>query len=131
MEFLSYPLAFLVLLGVLVTFHEFGHYLIARLSGVQILKFSVGFGRPLWRYVDARGTEFALAVIPFGGYVRMLDDRDPEQAAIQLPGALAYMDLHPKWRIAIALGGPVANLILAVIVCLPVLALRVSTCLPR
>ena len=115
-EILSYPIAFLVLLGVIVTFHEFGHYLVARFSGVQILKFSVGFGRPLWRRVDRRGTEFALAVIPLGGYVRMLDDRDPDQAAQKREDADAYMDLHPKWRIAIALGGPVANLILSVFV---------------
>lgn len=116
MDILTYPLAFLVMLGVLVTFHEFGHYLIARLSGVHILRFSVGFGRPLWSWVDSRGTEFALAVIPFGGYVRMLDDRDPEQAAQGPADATAYMDLHPRWRIAIALGGPVANLILAVLI---------------
>jgi len=115
-EILSYPIAFLVLLGVIVTFHEFGHYLVARFSGVQILKFSVGFGRPLWRRVDRRGTEFALAVIPLGGYVRMLDDRDPDQAAQKREDTVAYMDLHPKWRIAIALGGPVANLILSVFV---------------
>ena len=116
MDFLTYPLAFLALLGILVTFHEFGHYIIARWSGVQVLRFSVGFGRPIWRYVDSRGTEFALAAIPFGGYVRMLDDRDPEQARLKRAGDKAYMDLHPKWRIAIALGGPVANLILAVLV---------------
>ncbi len=116
MDFLSYPLAFLVLLGILVTFHEFGHYLIARISGVQVLRFSVGFGKPLWLWVDKRGTEFAVALIPFGGYVRMLDDRDPEQASLQKPGQVAYMDLHPKWRIGIALGGPVANFILAILV---------------
>ncbi len=116
MDLLHYPLAFLVVLGVLVTFHEFGHYLVARWSGVQILRFSVGFGRPLWSYVDKRGTEFALAVIPLGGYVRMLDDRDPEQEELKRPDTLAYMDLTPQWRIAIALGGPVANFILAIVV---------------
>ena len=63
--------------------------------------------------VDARGTEFAVAAIPIGGYVRMLDDRDPEQRELLQPGSKAYMDLHPKWRIAIALGGPFANLLLA------------------
>lgn len=113
MDILTYPLAFLVLLGVLVTFHEFGHYVVARLSGVQILRFSVGFGRPLWMRTDTRGTEFAVAAIPIGGYVRMLDDRDPEQRELLRPGSKAYMDLHPKWRIAIALGGPFANLLLA------------------
>lgn len=116
MDFLTYPLAFLVLLGILVTFHEFGHYIVARWSGVQVLRFSVGFGRPIWSFTDSRGTEFALAAIPFGGYVRMLDDRDPDQSNLKREGDKAYMDLHPKWRIAIALGGPFANFILAILV---------------
>lgn len=116
MDILIYVAAFLVLLGVLVTVHEFGHYIIARWSGVQILRFSVGFGKPLVSKVDSRGTEWTVAAIPFGGYVRMLDDRDPEQAAQLKPGETAYMDLHPRWRIAIALGGPFANFILAVVV---------------
>ena len=105
-----------MLLGILVTFHEFGHYIIARWSGVQILRFSVGFGKPLLSKVDERGTEWTVAAIPFGGYVRMLDDRDPEQAAQLRPGEKAYMDLHPKWRVAIALGGPFANFLLAIVV---------------
>ena len=116
MEVLIYPLAFIVLLGILVVVHEYGHYAVARLSGVQILRFSVGFGRPIWMRVDKRGTEFVLALIPFGGYLRMLDDRDPEQAKLQVAGRMAYMDLHPKWRIAIALGGAFANFVLAVFV---------------
>ena len=116
MDVLTYPLAFLLMLGVLVTFHEFGHYIVARWSGVQVLRFSVGFGRPLWRWVDSRGTEFVVAAIPFGGYVRMLDDRDPEQAAVQREGDAAYMDLHPRWRVAISLGGPLANFLLAIVV---------------
>jgi len=111
-----YILAFLAVLGILVTFHEFGHYIVARWSGVQVLKFSVGFGRPIWSYTDRRGTEFALAAIPLGGFVRMLDDRDPSQAEYIQPGHTPYMDLHPAWRIAIALGGPVANFVLAIVV---------------
>lgn len=116
MDLLHYPLAFLAVLGVLVTFHEFGHYLVARWSGVRVVRFSVGFGRPLLSRVDRRGTEWTLAVIPLGGYVRMFDDRDLDQAEEKPAGAVAYMDLHPGWRIAIALGGPVANLILAAVV---------------
>ena len=116
MDLISYPLAFILLLGILVTFHEFGHYLVARLSGVQVLRFSVGFGKPIWMRTDRHGTEWAVALIPFGGYVRMLDDRDPSQAAQKIPGRPAYMDLHPKWRIAIAVGGPFANFILAILV---------------
>ncbi len=115
MDFLYYPAAFLVVIGVLVTFHEYGHYIVARWSGVHVLKFSVGFGRKLWSRTDRHGTEFILAMIPFGGYVRMYDDRDPE--SVDVPEAkLAFMDLHPAWRIAIALGGPIANIILAVVI---------------
>jgi regulator of sigma E protease len=115
MDFLYYPIAFLVVLGVLVTFHEFGHYIVARWSGVHVVRFSVGFGRALWSKTDRHGTEFTLAAIPLGGYVRMYDDRDPQEV-IDREGIKPYMALHPGWRIAIALGGPVANLILAVLI---------------
>ncbi len=115
-DFFIYILAFLAVLGILVTFHEYGHYLVARWSGVQVVKFCVGFGRPIWSRTDKHGTEFALAAIPLGGFVRMLDDRDPAQAADLRPGRVAYMDLHPAWRVAIALGGPAANFILAIMV---------------
>ncbi len=116
MDFLYYPLAFITLIGVLVTFHEFGHYIIARWSGVHILRFCVGFGRPMWSRVDRRGTEFALAIIPLGGYVRMFDKRDADETIKVPAGAVSYMELHPGWRIAIALGGPLANFVLAIVV---------------
>lgn len=116
MDFLQYIIAFIVTLGVLVTFHEFGHYVVARASGVRIVRFAVGFGRPFWSWVDKRGTEFALCMVPLGGYVRMFDDRDVEADEPRPEGSLAYMDLHPRWRVAIALGGPIANFILAVAV---------------
>ena len=95
MVLLVYAASFLVLLGVLVVVHEYGHYLIARLSGVQVVRFSVGFGKPLLSKVDKHGTEFVVAAIPFGGFVRMLDERDPEQAHLKRPGATSYMELHP------------------------------------
>ena len=66
----------LVALGVLVTFHEFGHFWVARRCGVKVLRFSVGFGRPLLRWHDRQGTEFVVAAIPLGGYVKMLDERE-------------------------------------------------------
>ena len=100
-------------LGVLVTIHELGHFVIARWSGVQVVRFSVGFGKPIWLRRDKHGTEFAIAAIPLGGYVRMHDDRDPSVPALQ-PGQLTYRQLNPWWRIAIALGGPVANFLLAI-----------------
>lgn len=108
-------LAFIVTLGILVAIHEFGHYLIARWSGVRIVRFSIGFGRPLWSRVDRRGTEFAVAAIPFGGYLKMYDEADP--SAPKTPGVgVSFSSLSPLWRIAIALGGPVANFILTVVV---------------
>ncbi len=113
---MTYILALIVTLGVLVTVHEFGHYWVARLSGVRILRFAVGFGKPIWVRKDRRGTEWAVALIPLGGYVRMLDERDGGFSAHIEPGDVSYTMLHPRWRIAIALGGPVANFVLAVAV---------------
>ena len=114
---LIYPLAFIVTLGVLVTFHEYGHYVAARWSGVRILKFSVGFGKALWSRRDRRGTEFAIAAIPLGGYVRMLDERDPQQKDLETgPDDLSFNQLSVWWRLAIALAGPAANFLLALLV---------------
>ena len=110
---LIYPLAFLVTLGVLVTVHEFGHFIVARWSGVKILRFSVGFGKPLWLRRDKHGTEFALAAIPLGGYVRMLDERDSSAAVEIKPGDVTYNKLGVWWRMAIAVAGPSANFVLA------------------
>ncbi|NBC22651.1 MAG: RIP metalloprotease RseP [Gammaproteobacteria bacterium] len=117
MEFLQYPLALLVTLGVLVTFHELGHYVVARLSGVRVVRFSVGFGKPIWSRRDRHGTEWAVAAIPLGGYVRMLDEREPGVVeAERLPGDVSYNDLSVGWRAAIAAAGPFANFLLAAIV---------------
>ena len=113
---LIYPLALIVTLGLLVTIHELGHFVIARWSGVKVLRFSVGFGRPIWSRLDKHGTEFVIARIPFGGYVRMLDDREPEPVGEIRPGDKAYLSVSVWWRIAIALGGPLANLLLAIVV---------------
>ena len=107
----------LVALGVLVTFHEFGHYWVARRCGVHVLRFSVGFGKPLWSRRDRHGTEFCIAAIPLGGYVKMLDETaldegDPPIPASQLDQAF---NRKPVWqRIAIVAAGPVANLVLCV-----------------
>jgi regulator of sigma E protease len=116
-EFLQYPLALLVTLGVLVTFHELGHYVVARWSGVRIVRFSVGFGRPIWSRMDRHGTEWAVAAIPLGGYVRMLDEREPGTVEAEArPGDVSYNDLSVGWRAAIAAAGPLANFLLAVVV---------------
>ena len=103
----------LVALGVLVTFHEFGHFWVARRCGVKVLRFSVGFGMPLLRWHDRRGTEFVVAAIPLGGYVKMLDEREGE-----VPAELVDQSFNRKsvyQRIAIVIAGPVANFLLAIV----------------
>lgn len=120
MEFVQYILSFILLLGVLVVIHECGHFWVARRSGVHVVRFSVGFGKPLLSRVDKHGTEFVLAAIPFGGYVQMYDDRDPliKEAAVpnSIPDdAVGLMQISPYARIAISLAGPVANFIFAIV----------------
>ncbi|MFT5781935.1 MAG: regulator of sigma E protease [Pseudomonas sp.] len=101
----------LVALGVLVTIHEFGHFWVARRCGVKVLRFSVGFGTPLIRWHDRQGTEFVVAAIPLGGYVKMLDEREGEVPAEQLDQAFTRKSVGQ--RIAIVAAGPLANFILA------------------
>jgi regulator of sigma E protease len=104
----------LVALGVLVTFHEFGHFWVARRCGVKVLRFSVGFGTPLVRWSDRHGTEFVIAAIPLGGYVKMLDERetDAQIAAEDLP--FTFNRKPVLQRIAIVSAGPIANFLLAI-----------------
>ena len=103
----------LIALGVLVTFHEYGHFWVARRCGVKVLRFSVGFGTPLVRWHDRQGTEFVIAAIPLGGYVKMLDEREGD-----VPPALAEQSFNRKTvgqRIAIVAAGPAANFALALV----------------
>ena len=103
----------IVSLGVLVTFHEFGHFWVARRFGVTVLRFSVGFGRPLWLRRGRNGTEYVVAAIPLGGYVKMLDEREGDVAPADLPGAFNRQPVLR--RIAIVAAGPLANLLLCVV----------------
>ena len=103
----------LVALGVLVTFHEFGHFWVARRCGVKVLRFSVGFGMPLLRWHDRKGTEYVIAAIPLGGYVKMLDEREGEVPADQLDQTFNRKTVYQ--RIAIVIAGPVANFLLAIV----------------
>ncbi|NVF13401.1 RIP metalloprotease RseP [Vreelandella maris] len=106
-------LAVIVVLGLLVTFHEFGHFWVARRCGVKVLRFSVGFGKPLWSRVDRQGTEYAIAAIPLGGYVKMLDEREARVPEDQLDQAF---NRKTVWqRIAIVAAGPIANFLLAIV----------------
>ena len=104
--------AFIVALGVLITVHEFGHFWVARRCGVKVERFSIGFGKALWRRRDRQGTEYVIALIPLGGYVKMLDER-----VESVPAELRHQAFNNKaiWqRAAIIAAGPVANFIFAV-----------------
>lgn len=104
----------IVTLGLLVTFHEFGHFIVARACGVKVLRFSVGFGRALWSRTAKSGTEYMVAMIPLGGYVKMLDAREGEVPESELDREFTG---RPVWqRILIVLAGPAFNLIFAVAV---------------
>ncbi|NLQ18206.1 RIP metalloprotease RseP [Marinomonas sp. M1K-6] len=122
-------LSIVVALGLLITFHEFGHFFVARRCGVKVLRFSVGFGKPIYRYVGKTGTEYTLAMIPLGGYVRMLDEREGN-----VPESLRHQAFNSKtvWqRIAIVAAGPIANFILAMAIYALVALLGVQSVAPK
>jgi regulator of sigma E protease len=114
MSVLSTILWFLIAIGILVVVHEFGHYLAARLAGVKVLRFSVGFGKPLFsRRFGRDRTEWVLSALPFGGYVKMLDEREGE-----VPAAEAHRSFNRAtvWRrFGIVSAGPIANFLLAIV----------------
>jgi regulator of sigma E protease len=114
MSMLYTVLWFLVAIGILVVVHEFGHYLAARLAGVKVLRFSVGFGKPLLsRRFGRDQTEWVLSALPFGGYVKMLDEREGE-----VPAAEAHRSFNHAtvWRrFGIVSAGPIANFLLAIV----------------
>ena len=110
--------AFLVTIGILVTFHEFGHFFVGRLMGVKVLRFSIGFGKPLFlRRFGRDRTEFAIAAIPLGGFVRFLDERElPEGQSVDASEVHRAFNRQKVWRrFLIVLAGPTANLLLAVL----------------
>src|SRR6185436_5995339 len=115
MSLLHTIVAFIVALGVLIVVHEYGHYLAARLCRVKVLRFSVGFGRPLFvRRLGADQTEWVLAAVPFGGYVKMLDEREGEVAPEEAPRAFNRQGVGRRFLIVVA--GPVFNFIFAILV---------------
>jgi regulator of sigma E protease len=113
MEVLIAIPAFIVAIGILVAVHEFGHFWVARKLGIKVLRFSIGFGKPLWQKVSgADQVEYVVAAIPLGGYVKLLDEREGNVAEEDLPRAF---NRQPVWkRIAVLLAGPLFNLIFAV-----------------
>lgn len=112
MELLHTILATIVTLGILVTIHEWGHFYVARRCGVKVLRFSVGFGKAFYTWKDRQGTEYAIASIPLGGYVKMLDEREGDVPEDQLSQAFNRKPVIQ--RIAIVAAGPLVNLVFAV-----------------
>lgn len=111
-EILNNIFFFVVALGVLVAVHEWGHYYVAKLCGVKILRFSIGFGKAIYKRTTSTGMEFVIAAIPLGGYVRMLDCRVDDVS--QYEQKVAF-DMQPVWqRIAIVAAGPLVNFIFAI-----------------
>ncbi|MAS40326.1 MAG: zinc metallopeptidase RseP [Porticoccaceae bacterium] len=104
---------FVLVLGVLITFHEFGHFWVARRCGVRVLRFSIGFGPALLRWRDRRDTEFVIALLPLGGYVKMLDEREGEVPPAELLHAFNRRPVGQ--RIATVAAGPLANFLLAIL----------------
>ena len=104
----------LVTFATVVAVHEYGHFWVARRAGVKVLRFSIGFGKPLFRWQGAGDTEFVLSAIPLGGYVRMADEREDDLPAADLPRAFNRQPVGA--RMAIAAAGPAANFLLAIVV---------------
>jgi regulator of sigma E protease len=114
MTILTSLAAFVVAIGVLVTVHEYGHYLAARLMGVKVLRFSVGFGKPIYRrHFGADRAEFVIAAIPLGGYVKMLDEREAPVPAEEVSRAFNRKSLRARNTVIVA--GPLANFLLAIL----------------
>lgn len=113
MDLLHTLFYFAIAIGVLVSFHEFGHFWVARKAGVKVLRFSVGFGKVLWSYQkNPEATEYVLSAIPLGGYVKMVDEREGEVKSEDLPFAFNRQSLLA--RTAIVAAGPIFNLVLAI-----------------
>ena len=119
-----YVVPFIVLLGILVFVHEFGHFIVARLSGVQVDAFSIGFGRSLWSRKDKYGTEWKLSLIPLGGYCQFLGDADGASAGVdekvqtltEEEKKKAFPFQNPFKKLAIVLAGPLANYFFAIVI---------------
>ncbi len=120
--------ALLITLGVLITVHEWGHFFVARRLGVKVIRFSIGFGQPLWRRTDKEGTEYVVAAIPLGGYVQMLDEREGEVPSEERHRAF---NTQSVWtRIAVVAAGPLCNFAFAILAYALVFVIGVNALLP-
>src|SRR5256885_1249984 len=113
MSVVWYALWFVIAVGLLVTVHEFGHFWVARRLGFKVLRFSVGFGKPLWKYVHPEGHEYWISPLPLGGYVKLLDEREGPVAPHEL--ARSFTRRPPWQRIVVLLAGPAFNILFAVL----------------
>jgi regulator of sigma E protease len=113
LEVLRSALSFLVAIGVLVSFHEFGHFWVARRFGVKVLRYAVGFGKPIWQHRGRDGVEYLVGSLPLGGYVKLLDEREGPVAEADLPRAFNRQPVAV--RIAVFAAGPAFNFVLAVV----------------
>src|SRR5579859_3768101 len=114
MQILIMILAYVVAVGVLVTIHEFGHFIVARRLGIKVLRFSIGFGKALYTWHrEGDETEYVIAAIPLGGYVKMADEREGTVDEADLPRAFNRQSI-PR-RFAVVVAGPAFNLLLAVL----------------
>ncbi len=117
-----YVVPFLILLGILVFVHELGHFFVARLCGVKVTDFSIGFGKKLWGWTDRKGTEWKLSLIPLGGYCKFLGDEDAASASqsdkniSEDEKKFAFAAQHPLKKLAIVVAGPAANYLFAVLI---------------
>ena len=119
MELINSILGFIIAIGILVTFHEYGHFIVARLCNVKVLKFSVGFGKAMFKYQsDKNSTEYSLCAIPLGGYVQMLESKNPEGEKNDIKEEdydYCFDKKNVYQRFAIVAAGPIFNLILAIV----------------
>ena len=117
-----YVVPFIVLLGILVFVHEFGHFIIARLCGVAVSEFSIGFGKKLWGRKDKYGTEWRISAIPLGGYCKFLGDDDAASSSGKVSELSeedkkrAFATQNPFKKLAIVIAGPAANYIFAILI---------------
>ena len=119
MELINSILGFIIAIGILVTFHEYGHFIVARLCNVKVLKFSVGFGKAIFKYQSEKNsTEYSLCAIPLGGYVQMLESKNPEGKKNDVNEEdfdYCFDKKNVYQRFAIVAAGPIFNLILAIV----------------
>lgn len=113
MSLLVSLLSFIVAIGLLVTVHEFGHFWVARRLGIRVLRFSIGFGKPIWQRTGRDGVEYVIGALPLGGYVKMLDEREGEVPAAERDQAFNRQPVAK--RMAVAIAGPLFNFIFAIL----------------